>query len=268
MPRSATLAEVEPGRVATPLVARVYDQNHLLVPHVNVRLEARVEENSGGHQHHDTNRPKGSLGGPPPTEHVITGNTGADGFTFTFTAPAVAGDHQIAASCTDRTCTQEGPDTVWVGYKDLQALSGSSSIYRLIGQKPEHPNNHYLTFTALNRITVLSVLYSAEYPDKAVLHLNDASLERGGFFDITLNWSGPHWEHCRGTTIDIRANGAEGALNITSYQDPMRFKFERLARKVGAEAIFDVPKDKNGIRQWELRHFHTRLMGQEGLQCP
>ncbi len=37
---------------------------------------------------------------------------------------------------------------------------------------------------------------------------------------------------------------------------------------VGAEPVFDVPEDAAGVPVWEARHLHTKLMGQEGLQCP
>jgi hypothetical protein len=178
----ATLTSVEPGKPAT-LVAQVYDQNGQLVPDVSVRLEADVVENSGGHQHPNApDRPKGNLGGAQPTPHVITGNTGSDGFSFSFNAPALAGDHTITATCTDgKKCTQEGPKQVCVGLKELRNLSASSE-YELIGSTDTHPHNHYLTDTAVNRVVVLSALYRGYlqrlFPDADLrLHLNDTSLE-------------------------------------------------------------------------------------------
>jgi hypothetical protein len=265
------LAEVEPGKVTTNLRALVYDQNGQLVPNVDVKLEAKVVANSGGHHHDDPTRRKGELsnGVAAGAGAVITGNTGSNGMGFTFVAPAIAGDHTIKASCIGKSCNQEGPDKIWVGVKGLKALSGSS-VYTLIPNvnDPQHPDNHYLTSTALNRMTVLAALYEGLFPNVSVLHLNDASLERGGIFDLEHNWAAPHWEHCRGTVIDIRANGAEGALDIKSRNDPMRFRFEKLAGVAGAEAVWEVPKDREGNDLWPRRHFHTRLMGKEGLQCP
>lgn len=113
---STTIRSIEPSQT-TSLLARIYNQNNQIVPNVNVRLETDAVPDSGGHRHHDAIRPKGSLQGPNPTPHVITGSTGTNGFTFQFKAPDVAGDHKLKATCTDRTCTQQGPDTVWVGIK-------------------------------------------------------------------------------------------------------------------------------------------------------
>lgn len=199
--------------------------------------------------------------------------TDASGKTlFNFTAPMPAGDHRLRAICDGdpNKCTQEGPDLVWVGHKNLRSLAGSS-LYNLIGQTATHPNNHYLTPTAIERVTVFSALYRAKFPALAVLHLNDASLERGGIFDLYPDsppWVAPHLEHCRGTVVDIRANGANGALNIASRTDPMIDGVVSTAQIVGAQAIFEVPQDSSGDEIWRLRHFHTRLMGQEGTQCP
>ncbi len=275
-PESAEiLTSIEPDKITNGLVAKVYDQNGQLVPNASVRLELSVQANSGGH-HHDVDRPKGILSNGTVSGDKITGNTSSNGLVFAFTAPKVAGNHKIKASCTDgKNCKPEGADTVWVGHKGLQLL-GDNAVYQLIPnatKDPGHPDNHYLTLTAASRLAVFATLYHAKYPDLAVLHLNDASLERGGIFDLNHNWRSPHWEHCRGAVIDIRANGAEGALEITNPTDPMIKKFKALAIVVGADAAWEVPKKKDPstnklVDQWEIRHFHTKLTGQEGLQCP
>lgn len=268
-PGAPILASVEPGN-SGGLVAKVFDESNQLVPNVNVKLETTVQANSGGHQH-DGNRPQGLLSNGVSAGTVVEGNTGIDGMAFTFLAPAIAGDHKIIATCTDRTCQQEEADTVWVGVKGLQSLS-STDVYRLVGQNSAHPDNHYLTVTAASRIAILATLYRARYPRLAPLHLNDASLERGGIFDIGRDWRSPHFQHCRGAVVDIRANGADGALNITSNSDPMIQKITELAARVGVQPVWEVPKskDSNGrfVDQWDVRHFHTKLTEQEGLQCP
>ncbi|MCR4346922.1 MAG: hypothetical protein NUV55_06945 [Sulfuricaulis sp.] len=260
------LTSIEPDE-ATDLVAKVYDQNNQLVPNVVVKLALEAKQNSGGHHHGNDSAiaRTGTLAG----QQVLTDNTGPSGLQFSYKAPSVAGDYKIKATCTDgKNCQPEGADTVWVGVKNLIPLSGQNSVYRLIGQNQQHPDNHYLKSTALNRATVFAAFYQAKYPNTAVLYLNDASLERGGVFDISLDWKSPHFEHCHGTIIDIRANGGEGALNITSDNDPMIEKLKEIGRVAGVEPDFEIPKDKEGNRLWNLRHFHTYLMGQEGLQCP
>ncbi len=278
---TAVLTSIEPGK-STNFIAQVYDQNNQLVPNVGIRLVLEARQNSGGHHHGDDTvaARTGTLAG----QQARTGNTGANGggFSFTYNAPGVAGDYKITASCTDgKNCKQEGADTVWVGHKGLQPLN-DNSVYILLpnDNDPQHPDNHDLTLAAASRMAVFAALYHGKYPDLSVLQLNDASLERGGIFDLRHNWKTPHHEHCGGTAIDIRANGANGALDITGDGvhmtddgtvhpvDPMIDKLQTIARVAGADAVWEVPKDSSGNFVWNTRHFHTRLIGQEGLTCP
>lgn len=254
---NGALADVEPGKVVSGLRAEVTCDG--APSDKAVTLTVKADANTGGHNHHDSARPPGALS-------PASGNSPV---TFSFTAPAPAGDHAITAKCVDGSC---GEDTgkVWVGHKGLQSLT-TFSVYRLIGDTSTHPDNHYLTLTAASRVAVFAAFYQAKYPTHAVLHLNDASLERGGIFDLypesSPNWKAPHDQHCRGTVIDIRANGAGGALDITSNDDPVINEVKKLGRIVGADPVWEVP-EVNKKPAWRLRHFHTKLMGQEGIQCP
>lgn len=258
------LTDMEPGQTAS-LNVSVYDQNNRLVPNIDVKLEVTVKENSGGHQHHGE-RPEGELIGAGMNgidKSIFIGNVGTGNLAVNFIAPLVAGDHTIVASCINASCTQQGPDTVRVGIEGLEPLR-DSPVYILIGDLPNHFDNHYLTPEALYRITVLAALYHGSFPGNPLLHLNDASLERGGIFDIGSNWKPPHFEHCRGTEIDIRGNDALGAIPSTPEHQE-RFQF--IAGKVGAYSKFETPKDKNKKPAPSLRHYHVRLLG--GIpQCP
>lgn len=274
--------DIEPAQRTQPIFAYVYNGNTgAAVPDASVEIAATVSEKSGGHAHL-ASRPKGDLiaiaphTGKSGDDGVLKGTTAANGeMLFQFKAPVVAGDHGITARCTDRDCG-EASGAILVGHKGLQSLT-TSSVYRLVGMKDAHPDNHYLTLTAASRVAVLAAFYQAKYPSQAVLHLNDASLERGGIFDIypeaSPNWKDPHLQHCRGTVIDVRANGVDGALNITSDNDPMIQEIKDLGAIVGADPRWEVPKVTNPAtgqkeERWDLRHFHTKLMGQEGIQCP
>jgi hypothetical protein len=267
---SGDLAEVEPGKVTTTLRATVYDSNNQPVPNIDVELVVTIEANSGGHQH-IIDRPKGLLSNGISANTVVEGNTGSNGMPFTFLAPQPAGDHKIKARCLGRDCTQEGPDKVWVGAKDLAPLSGLSGAYRLVGDKPAHPSNSYLSGQASQVISSIAgayqVLVQHDVPPTTVLHLNDASLERGGIFDINSTWARPHAEHCRGTVIDVRANDAPGAI-----PEGHRREFELIAREFRADPMWEVPKDGDGNELLNLRHCHVRLLGKEpgtgGLLCP
>ena len=254
-------SSVEPGNTTT-LLARVYDQNNQPVPNVNVILEVTVGANSGGHMH-DVNRPKGTVS-------PSAGSTGPDGsgLVVTFTAPASAGDHTITAKCADDSCG-EATASVWVGVKDLVPLSGVSGAYRLVGDKPAHPGNSYLSSQASQVISSIAgayqILVQFDVPPTPVLHLNDASIERGGIFDINSTWARPHAEHCRGTVIDVRANDAPGAIPARYHSE-----FELISRFYNADPMWEVPPAGSVLLPplWEQRHYHVRLLGEEGLSCP
>ena len=206
---SSTITSFEPNKRIT-LVARVFDENGQLVPNVNVRLEATAVPGSGGHDHHDASRPNGSLGGSSGTLNVVTGNTGTTGFVFDFTAPEISGEHKIAPTCTDRTCTQEGPDTVGIRVSGLQEL-GPGTDYDLIGQTTSHPQNHYGTASLIASLRSLAQAYAGAFPGQRLAY-NDISLQFGGLFDVgkdkvsgaLIPWRTPHRSHRLGTDVDLR----------------------------------------------------------------
>lgn len=210
LPSSGDLAEVEPGKATTTLRAKVYGSNNQIVPNANIRLEVTVDDNSGGHGHPDINRPKGLLSGNGQAGLEIVGNTGSDGLPFTFNAPAPAGDHKIIASCTDsgRTCTQEGPDKVWVGVKGLKQQASSINYVLLSNRDANHPENHYVATNTERNVSNFAAAYHRRFPNDPVLHFNDASLVRGGLFDIASNWSTHpgHETHRLGANVDVKAN--------------------------------------------------------------
>ena len=221
----------------------MYHSNSQPVPNINVKFEVTVEANSGGHQH-NVNRPKGTV---TPAE----GSTGPDGLghPFTFTAPAPAGDHKIKATCIGQECTQEGPDKVWVGVKDLLNVP-SSGFWELIGDTTTHPANHYLNGDALGKLMDLARLYKQVYfPFDQVLRLNDAGLERGGVFDLGTMWGPPHHEHRRGMVIDIRANGTATAIPQRNFED-----FQELMGSLGMTWLRENVNITGG-------HYHVKLLG-------
>lgn len=256
-----TLVSVESGKTTENLVARVYDQSGLMVPNAKVKLDLTAQANSGGHLH-NVNRPKGTLSSGTMTGETITGNTSTNGFVFTFKAPAPAGDHKITAICTDgKNCKQEGADTVWVGVKDLYQIPPVDLLYHLIEPNRDqyHPNNHYLTSPAITILRALAGDYRQMFPSAPVLYLNDASLERGGYFDIERKWNtGDHKEHRRGTVIDIRANREVGAIPEANFEH-----FEDIALKLGAKAAQHCKKDAQGQCVDSTRHYHVRLFGRQ-----
>lgn len=267
---ATTLVSVEPGKTTESLVAKVYDNNGQLVPNAKVKLVVDVQPYSGGHQHdegrHSNSVNENRVGKLAPvspstgtvTENgkILSGTTGSNGLRFTFKAPASAGDHKITASCTDgKNCTPEGSDTVWVGVKDLIELPGLD-VYVLIPNMndPKHPDNHYMTYTAMLRVMVLAALYHGQFPDDPLLHLNDASLERGGLFDYKAKdgaaWKPPHETHREGIHIDIRANpniNPDTAIPLKNFND-----FVEISKKAGGIArLHNVGTS--------TQHYHVRF---------
>jgi len=242
---AGALAEVEPGK-SVALVAQVYNEMNEKVPGISVTLQSRVTAYSGGHQHDDTIRHTQHAGAAPAT--VASGNS------FSFTAPALAGDHTITAQCADNSC---GTDTgkVWVGIRGLVNIP-SSGFWNLYGDTGIHPAGHYLTGDALGKLMDLALLYKQVYfpLNTPVLQLNDASLERGGLFDIDFEgrptfWAPPHAEHQRGVVIDIQANGSATAIPDRNFPD-----FQDLLTSLGMTWWPEYLNQSGG-------HYHVRLLG-------
>lgn len=227
-----------------------------------VTLSVEVEAGTGGHEHHDANRPKGTVPG--------SGATGADGvWDFAFTATEVAGTHTITAKC-DR-CDNTATARVDVKVEGLVPISGSP-FYVFIGATNAHSDNHYLTPAAEALLKGLAVAYQFEprFQINGVtpppLHINDASLVWGGKFDIKGNWGGDHQAHKRGAVIDIRANTASGAMPESLFTE-----FEKLAKKTkladGTSAIAQVHCSKgrdpaiDNCNGDPNRHYHVILLG-------
>lgn len=231
------LGEVEPGQALTDIKAEVFC-NGELQPHITVALTAKVAPQSGGHQHHDANRPTGSV---PQTV--------GSGDAFTFGAPPVSGDHTIEAKCASVECGVATGD-VWVGVKGLVELPDVISLapWVKVGQQAEHPNNHYLKPEAIIKLIQFASYYSETFPNDPPLHLNDASLERGGVFDIRFDWMRPHGEHRRGVVIDVRANGTPTAIPKKNFK-----KFEALMSDLDIEWLREHVNQSNG-------HYHLRLL--------
>lgn len=250
---AGALADVEPGASVNALSARVTCDGQP-VSGKAVALTADVVSFTGGHQHDQGRRPQHSgtvsFNGSETTD--ANGNV-----SFTFTAPAPAGDHTITAQCSDGSC---GTDTgsVWGGMQGLQPIG--SGPWGLTGARPEHPDNHYLTVPAFLVLQQLGLQWRRLYvPFGPVFRVNDASLVRGGLFDccetytdinnVVHNrqiegwWTPPHDEHRRGTVVDINGIRREDEDEFVDYA----------ARELGAVARI------HGAGTG--RHFHVRLMG-------
>jgi len=204
---SVTTSTVGAGIKTIPISAACRDaQTGAIVPNCNVQLSLRAIPFSGGHDHDDTNRPRG----------VVTpaaGNTGAGVLTVTYTAPEVSGLIEVTLTGTDANGNPITPAqaTFGVGIKGLVTLPPGTD-YVLIGSFGEpgvasrHVGNHVGTPSVIASLRILATLYSILFPGQ-LLQYNDMSLVWGGLFDVGNAWSPSplgHFTHRFGTDADVR----------------------------------------------------------------
>jgi hypothetical protein len=103
------------------------------------------------------------------------------------------------------------------------------------------------------KLIALANYYHADFPNDPPLQLNDASLERGGLFDLPPlypAWNPPHKGHRKGVVIDIQANGTSAAMPQRNFK-----AFEKLATELNMTLWPENLNKSNG-------HYHVRLLGQ------
>lgn len=177
-------------------------------PGVALGFSVDVTPNSGGHEHHDVARPKGTLGG-------TQGTTDANGeVKVTFKAPEVAGIHTIKATCA--TCSNS-PATkeIQVKVPDLLPIfpnapqnADGTFVYALTSVDKTHQGNgryHHNQYdlTEQSRQNLLDMVGAFAAEGWGTVAVNDASLYWGGRYDISSNWTAPHAGHRDGREIDV-----------------------------------------------------------------
>lgn len=254
----------EPGQTSAFTATVTRDDGASITKAVSVKVSLKVDPQSGGHDHGDYTRPRGSIAGTKCTSDdtcktLTTDNNGV--LSFNFTAEEAAGTHTITVSC-DK-CSNSDSKDVNVKVDGLEPMP-LSILYTFIGQTNQHSDNHYLKPEALNKLWRIALAYQYEQQFKLQdpitgqftvipppLHVNDASLKWGGLFDISGKWVSPHSEHRRGTVIDVRANALPTAIPEGSFED-----FIFLSLQYGVDAFLEEP-------DVDHRHFHLRLMNRK-----
>jgi hypothetical protein len=277
--------EVEPSSTSStntqPIIATVIDQNTNQPPAnpVNVHISIKVDPTSGGHDHGNGTRPRGGIAtvNTCTSDGECWSNPTVNGaVVFNFNAPEASGTHTITATCDG--CGNTATKTVNVKVDGLNPIP-ALPFYALIEANGDvigartgwHIDNHNLTPAAAAVLAKIAVNYrfSPKFylRDPAtnsvilppILHLNDASLPWGGVYDICARpdacaetgivvWHKPHAEHRRGTVIDVRANGADGAIPKRN-----KAKFVDYLVKLGLPYLHESKGTSN-------EHFHIRLM--------
>lgn len=220
------LAETRPaatgGTSNITLTARVTDGGNPK-PGVALSFSVDVTANSGGHEHHDAARPKGSL-------NTAQGTTDTNGEAqVTFIAPEIAGIHIIKVTCA--TCSNSPANReIQVKVPDLLPISPNAPqnpdgtfAYALTsvdkthqGNGRYHHNQYYLT--QQSQINLQSMISAFAAEGWGTVALNDASLYWGGRYDITSNWGTPHAGHLDGREIDISFIRAQNPVSVVKQK--------------------------------------------------
>ena len=251
-----------PGESAdqsTATITAMVSSGSAPAPGVSVGFSVEVTPNSGGHEHHDINRPKGKLS-------AVQGTTDANGeVKLTFTAPEVAGIHTIKATCA--TCSNSpAAKEIQVKVPDLLPISPNppqntdgSYVYALTsvdgihaGEGRYHKNQYYLTAQARQNLRALIDSFAAA--GWGTVALNDASLYWGGRYDIKGNWGDPHQGHRDGREIDISFTRANNPISQTKQKT----FYKKFCEDKAVEAAFAI------LHHFvTLPHFHVYLEKQK-----
>jgi hypothetical protein len=151
---------------------------------------------TGGHEHHDALRPKGSCS--PSSINISAGQTGPEKATYSSNIVSGADTIRLKVDGEEQKSLAMG-----IGITILGEMP-SSNYWRLTGETAKHPDNHYAVVSTIANMAKIAREYY-ELTD-TTLGINDMSLKWGGLFDIYGNWSTPHSTHRTGEDVDIDRN--------------------------------------------------------------
>ena len=211
---------VPPSVFSSRLGRRTITQNMLYIcqdrngQNVNctIGLSLTAVAGSGGHIHHDNDRPKGGLS-------AMSGFTGTSGFATVFTAPEVSGVVELHVTLVFPPPSPDTPGQT-VSFVQTFGITEPGLVplppghYRNTGAKAgRHIDNHYGLPVMNGAVLLLADEYHALFssqPGYLMLGYNDMSLEQGGLYDaynpdapVSTIWQPPHASHRFGKDIDI-----------------------------------------------------------------
>jgi hypothetical protein len=251
-------AEGKGGKSTLDLIAKVMEGVNPKAG-VAVTFAVEVAANSGGHDHHDAKRPKGTV---TPTEGV----TDANGeIKIRFNADEPSGTHVVAAACI--TCTNTSvTNNIDVKVPDLIYIppdyAYTPTRYVLVGNFGDasngykhfnHKDTHFITEKSLENFK--SIIQTFADLGWGQMGINDASLYWGGLFDIEGKWAkkGGHAEHRDGQQVDI------SFVRPASVSNDLRKKvFDEVCGSKGAALPVILWHQNDGYAP----HFHIYLTGQ------
>jgi hypothetical protein len=165
------------------------------------------------------NRPKSLLGTNPTgpwTNGTLTNLiTGPSGTTTFYLRSSQVGQQEVVVACPQRWDGICGTTNVIVGYQDIYYVEEKPEWVH-VGFTSEHGGsnafNHWMTSNAAYMIWYTTTNFRAQFPDVGRIAINDMSLPFGGIFDLKQNWQGSHFNHSRGTSVDVRNNGGPNSV--------------------------------------------------------
>ena len=242
------------GYTDTPLLANVKKAGSP-VAGVPLTFSINVLAHSGQHEHHDNQRPLGTLSS-------FSGITDANGdIQIRVKAPDVAGTHTITANCgvCANPTVSAKIDVKVPGLLPISPISprkqDGSYVYALTsvdhthaGNGRYHRNQYYLTdFSRKNLRTLIDAF--SEYGWGTVA-LNDASLPWGGRYDIRADWKAPHAGHREGREIDISFTRAQNPVSAGKQKS----FYKKFCEERAAQMPFSL------LHHYALQpHFHVYL---------
>jgi hypothetical protein len=167
-----------------------------IINNCNVTLTHQARASSGGHNHTNGTRPKGTF-------QPSSGSTGTNGLPTTYTAHEISGivDTTITGTAPNGTPVLPGTFTIGVQIPGLVALP-SGTDYDFTGITGTHPDSHYATPAMNGALAGLATAYATAFPGSR-LPINDMSLTAGGLFDYQATWLKPHASHRFGNDADL-----------------------------------------------------------------
>lgn len=180
-------------------------------PPYGISISSKAIENSGGHSH-NINRPTGRFIEGNQELLVEQKQTTGDTIRVMYQSSLFGGKEKITVKLNDITPTISDSDSVVVRVQNLVNLPEGDN-YELIGERPEHNENHWVDPIVRDYLIQLAQDYVEEFEPEHVIKYNDISLEFGGGFDVGHRWENDlapratgHQLHRIGKSVDIRAN--------------------------------------------------------------
>lgn len=201
--------------------------------------------NTGGHQHHDPNRPKGALSGHGSTTCTgtspITCTTSANGGAqLRYVSNAVGGWDTILVKM---VTGEEGDAIVKVRVPGVITLPLPNANYYEESNDGNHPNHYYGREELISGIDKIAKEYMRQY--NAQISVNDMSLINGGVFDVKSNWfPNPHVCHKSGMSVDFNRKHREGRTVIKVIN--MGRRLAEISSRSGADCRRIVEKMVGG----------------------